>query len=393
MWRAGTKTRVALTPGHVSMETDDEVVAPSLVPASLTWATTWFAGEHLGGADERSQRIDQRQGVQSRLRQHHGAGLPGHRGQQQHRLPVHGAVHGEHVTATRLAGEPGLHADDPLQAEQRRVGRDRPGDRQRDGRHLHHGGEGGIGHVESRHLEQVRGGGLRPRIDAAGIGEVRVVHAEAGRGGVHLRHEGGNAPGVPGGQQVGEVVSRVHQHAADHLCFGDLLVQRHLRVGVVVDGGAVVVVDLGLRDRDGRSRLARAPAGGRATRRRPSSTWSGWPPAPPVSGPDATSMPMDGTAMAPCPVVGHGSVTVWAGTCTVRARAGVTAGAGSGARSRTPTKAPAATTRRRSASRKARRRPRRRRWCDGAEWRPCSGAGGRRRCRARAASRAGTAPP
>ena len=237
------------------METDDEVVAPSLLPASLTWATTWFAGQHLGGADEGSQRIDQRQGVQSRLRQHHGAGLPGHRGQQQHRLPVHRAVHGEHVTSTRLAGEPGLHADDPLHAQQRRVGRDRPGDRQRDGRHLHHGGEGRIGHVEGRHLEQVRGGGLRPRIDAAGIGEVRVVHAEAGRGGVHLRHEGGDAPGVPGGQQVGVVVGRMHQHAAEDLGLGDLLVQRHLRVGVVVDGGAVVVVDLGLRDRDGRARL------------------------------------------------------------------------------------------------------------------------------------------
>ena len=73
------------------------------------------------------------------------------------------------------------------------------------------------------------------------------------------------------------------------------------------------------------------------------------------SGPDATLMPMDGTAMAPWPVVGHGSVTVAFGTCTVRIRAEVTAGAGSGVLRRTPTKTPAAATTRRSATRKARR--------------------------------------
>ena len=55
------------------------------------------------------------------------------------------------------------------------------------------------------------------------------------------------------------------------------------------------------------------------------------------SGPEATLTPMDGMATAPCPTVGHGSVTVWAGTCTVRVRTAVTAGAGSGVLSRTPT--------------------------------------------------------
>src|ERR1700722_5035952 len=67
------------------------------------------------------------------------------------------------------------------------------------------------------------------------------------------------------------------------------------------------------------------------------------------SGPDATSTPMDGTATAACPIVGHGSVMGWVGTCPVRTTTGTTAGAGSGVFSRTPTNTPAATTTTRSA--------------------------------------------
>ena len=37
---------------------------------------------------------------------------------------------------------------------------------------------------------------------------------------VHLRHEGGDAAGVPAGQQVGVVVGRVHEQPAEHLLLG-----------------------------------------------------------------------------------------------------------------------------------------------------------------------------
>ena len=62
----GTKTRVALTPGQVSMETEDEVLALRRWPASLTWATTWFPGSTCVVPISGAKRIDERQRVQSR---------------------------------------------------------------------------------------------------------------------------------------------------------------------------------------------------------------------------------------------------------------------------------------------------------------------------------------
>ncbi len=97
-----------------------------------------------------------------------------------------------------------------------------------------------------------------PRIDPAGVGEVGVVPCRAAAAvSVHLRHEGGHAAGVPAGQQVGVVVGRVHQQPAEHLLLRQLLADGHLRVGVVVDGVVVVVVDVRLRHGDVRPRLVR----------------------------------------------------------------------------------------------------------------------------------------
>ena len=56
----------------------------------------------------------------------------------------------------------------------------------------------------------------------------------------------GMLPASQRGQQVGEIVGRVHEQPAEHLLLAELLAQRHLRVGVVVDGVGVVVVDVGL---------------------------------------------------------------------------------------------------------------------------------------------------
>ena len=291
--------------------------ASTVLPASLTWATTWSPGEHLGGADQGADRVDEGQARAARP-------APARSGPV---CPVTAAnsstgraVHGAHRRRPRHSHPPAVVKPDftpmtPSSAEQGRVGGDRPGHGQRDGRHLHHGrrrwGPPCRAPPPSSRSEAVDS---EPGSTPLAIGEVRVVHAEASGVGVHLGHEGGDAPGVPAGQQVGVVVGRVHQQAAEHLLLGQLLAERHLGVGVVVDGVVVVVVDVGLGDGDRRARLVEARAGGRAARRRRSSAWSGWPPAPPARAPDATSMPTDGTAIAACPVVGHGSVTAWVGT-------------------------------------------------------------------------------
>ena len=151
------------------------------------------------------------------------------------------------------------------------------------------------------------------------------------------------------------------------------------RVGVVVDGGVVVVVDVGLGDRDGRSRLTRVQRVvveddvgrhqlGQAGHRRRLS------PAP-----TPRRCRWRGRRRRPGRVVGHGSVTAAAGRCTVRPSAGVTAGAGSGAHSRTPAKAPAADHEEEQRQQDGAAAPVRAAAALGddgrAEWRPCSGGG------------------
>ncbi len=115
-----------------------------------------------------------------------------------------------------------------------------------------------VRHVGRRHLEHVRGGRHRRGADPARIGEVRLAHAQAGCRRVHLCDEGRDAAGVPPGQEVGVVVRRVHEQAADDLALGQLLAQRDLCVGVVVDGVAVVVVDVGLGHGDRGAGIARS---------------------------------------------------------------------------------------------------------------------------------------
>src|SRR5271170_4827295 len=78
-----------------------------------------------------------------------------------------------------------------------------------------------------------------------------------------------------------------------------------------------------------------------------------------VSGPEVTSMPMEGTATADCPVVGHGSATGGDTTPTVGRIDAATTAVGAGALRRTTVKEPS--TRMMAMTSTAIRRTRRRR--------------------------------
>ena len=82
-----------------------------------------------------------------------------------------------------------------------------------------------------------------------------------------------------------------------------------------------------------------------------------------ASGPEGTSTPTDGTAMAAWPVVGHGNATGADATWTLDAMVSVTAATGVGAARRTRATATAATTSTATTARAitTRRRVRRRR--------------------------------
>ena len=229
-----------------------------------------------------------------------------------------------------------------------------------------------------------------------------VAHAERGRVGVHLRHEGGDAPGVPAGEEVGVVVGRVHEQPAEHLLLGDAARRasparwsrrrpcrcrsRRRRPGVTVMFGpglverqrVVVQHDVGrhqLGQAGHRHRLLGAgrhvDADGRDGDRPPARSAGHGQRARPGPGRAPVATPGPGSPRAP----------------------------ESGALSRTPTKTPAAATRRGRASERAsarRDRRRRRRGAGASARRAGAVLGSRGRTggsTARAASPAGTAPP
>ena len=120
-WCTGRNTRVAWTPGHVSTETDAAARASTVRPASLTCATSCPSRSTGVLPISGATRVHQRQPVQAGLGQHRDPRLPGHGGQQEHGTPVHGPHDAQHVTAPGCGGVAGLHADDALEADERRV--------------------------------------------------------------------------------------------------------------------------------------------------------------------------------------------------------------------------------------------------------------------------------
>ena len=155
---ARSKTRDTLTPGQVSMEADADAGASTVRPASLTCATTSppcsTAVVPISGPSALTSANPCRPACASTS----GPVCPVTAARRSTGLAVHRPHRGEHVAPSGGAGEAGLDADDPLQAEQRRVGGDRPRHRKGDGRHLDDRRELGIGHVGRRHLEHVRRG-------------------------------------------------------------------------------------------------------------------------------------------------------------------------------------------------------------------------------------------
>jgi len=234
-----------------------------------------------------------------------GAGLP-ERGGDDQRGVAAGLVPGrdQHAAAGRL-GAAGLEADDPVLAHQRvvvadqaghRDDRGRPGDDRGQGRHSHRG-------RAQPHL--VGGGAGGGRVEAGRVGVGGAGQAQGAGGGVHPRHERGLAPGVPAGEDPGDVVGRRQQQRRQRLAFGQHLpgLDRYQRVtGASLSwvGGRLRRLDGDLRPRaSGRQRMVpQDHVGGHqlghaGDRHRPGGARPGQHAAADVGGRDAGGRPRD----------------------------------------------------------------------------------------------------
>ena len=110
-------------PGQVSTTTDEPARASTVVPASLD------PGHHAARRSDRRRARWRCHGVGQVQRGRPAATrtpalLPGDRGHHEGRHAVHAAHHGQDVAPAGLRGEAGLHPDDAVEPEERRVGRD-----------------------------------------------------------------------------------------------------------------------------------------------------------------------------------------------------------------------------------------------------------------------------